>query len=200
MVSTRGHPTNFPPPEDASPLKASPKRKTRASQESTPNPPSPDTTIARRGRAQSVSTTWLHTPTTLTLVWLLISLPLVIWDTGYVLGRPHTMPGGKLHKPIWAPYALYGTVDYFYGWPAIEANDGFTGAQGILNVIETLMYLVYLYIVYSYGYQEVNKSSNSVPNKLLGKRKVVGKEAGLAVLILFAACVMTVSKTVLYCS
>lgn len=109
------------------------------------------------------------------------------------------MPGGKLHYPIWAPYAIYGSVDYFYGWPAIEANDGFTAAQGILNVAETVMYLVYLYIVYAYGVQEADKSGRGAPNRILGRRKVVGKEAGLAVLIGFSTCVMTISKTALYC-
>lgn len=109
------------------------------------------------------------------------------------------MPGGKFHHPIWSPYAIYCNVDYFYGWPAIEANDGFTAAQGILNLVETVMYLLYLYLVYGYGVHEGDRSGRGAPNWLLARRKVVGKEAGLAVLIGFSACVMTVSKTVLYC-
>jgi hypothetical protein len=43
------------------------------------------------------------------------------------------MPGGKFHSPIWTPYALYGTVDYMYGWPAWNAGIGFTAAQGSLK-------------------------------------------------------------------
>ncbi|KAJ4294958.1 hypothetical protein N0V88_005198 [Collariella sp. IMI 366227] len=46
-------------------------------------------------------TGWSHTPTTPVLLWLAISLPLVAWDTGYMLMRPHTMPGGSLHWPLW---------------------------------------------------------------------------------------------------
>lgn len=109
------------------------------------------------------------------------------------------MPGGKIHTPIWSPYAIYCTVDYFYGWPALEANDGFTGAQGIMNIVETVMYLVYLWIVYAYGFPESDKSGRGAPKAILGRRKIVGKEAGLAVLILWSAAVMTVSKTLLYC-
>jgi len=90
-------------------------------------------------------------------------------------------------------------VDYFYGWPALEANDGFTAAQSIMNIVETVMYFVYLWIVYTYGFRESDKSGRGVSNAILGKRKVVGKEAGLAVLIVWSAAVMTVSKTLIYC-
>ena len=109
------------------------------------------------------------------------------------------MPGGKLHNPIWSPYAIYCNVDYFYGWPALEANDGFTAAQSILNIVETVMYIAYLWIVYTYGVRESDKSGRGTSNVILGKRKVVGKEAGLAVLIVWSAAVMTVSKTFIYC-
>jgi hypothetical protein len=109
------------------------------------------------------------------------------------------MPGGKLHSPIWSPYKLYGTVDYVYGFPAYEANDGFTGAQGALNAVETLLYFVYLYLAYFYGNQEPGLSGRGAPAKLLGRRKIVGREASLAVLIGFATAIMTLSKTVLYC-
>lgn len=37
---------------------------------------------------------WYHAPDRATLLWFAISLPLVIWDSIYVLGRPHTMEGG----------------------------------------------------------------------------------------------------------
>lgn len=109
------------------------------------------------------------------------------------------MPGGKLHSPIWSPYATYCVVDYFYGWPALEAHDGFTAAQSIMNIVETVMYFAYLWIVYTYGFRESDKSGKGASNAILGKRKIVGKEAGLAVLIVWSAAVMTVSKTLIYC-
>lgn len=37
---------------------------------------------------------WCHAPDNVTLFWMAVSLPLVIWDSIYVLGRPHTMEGG----------------------------------------------------------------------------------------------------------
>jgi hypothetical protein len=108
------------------------------------------------------------------------------------------MPGGSLHSPIWTPYALYGTVDYVYGWPAFDGKDGFTGAQGALNALETALYGVYLWIAYAYGVQEAGKLGRGSPG-ILGRRKIVGREAGVAVLIAFATAIMTLSKTVLYC-
>ena len=108
MVSTRNHPSTFPPP-DLSPSKA----------------------LTRSPRYSRKS--WIHVPNRLTLFWLLVSLPLVIWDTAYVLLRPYSMPGGALHAPIWTPYALYGTVDYIYGQKAWDEHNGLTAAQASLN-------------------------------------------------------------------
>jgi hypothetical protein len=89
-------------------------------------------------------------------------------------------------------------VDFFYGWPALEAHDGFTAAQSIMNIVETVMYFAYLWIVYTYGFRESDKSGKGTSNAILGRRKIVGKEAGLAVLIIWSAAVMTVSKTLIY--
>ena len=95
------------------------------------------------------------------------------------------MPDGKFQSPFFTPYALYGTVDYMYGWPAYNANNGFTAAQGSLNLLESIGYIVYLWIVWQKGE---------------GSRRILsGGWAGMAVLVGFAMSVMTVSKTVLYC-
>jgi hypothetical protein len=83
MVSTRGHPKEFPEP-DLTPTRSTP---------STPSKSSRSRGV-RKG-------TWAHTPSNLAIIWLFISLPLVAWDTGYVLLRPLTMPGGKLHWPLY---------------------------------------------------------------------------------------------------
>jgi hypothetical protein len=107
------------------------------------------------------------------------------------------MIGGKWHAPLYTPYALYSTIDYLYGLPALERHDGFTGAQGWLNVIETLLYLTYLYMIYSAG--RTDGAATGV-KAVFAKRKVLGREGGLACLVGFAAAVMTLSKTVLYCA
>ena len=101
------------------------------------------------------------------------------------------MPGGKFHSPFWTPYALYGTVDYMYGWPAWNNHNGFTAAQGTLNLLESIMYCWYLYVV---GSQVVEWSYEG-----LRTLEVKGKGVNLAVLIGFSGAVMTVSKTLLYC-
>ncbi|CAI4218048.1 unnamed protein product [Parascedosporium putredinis] len=141
------------------------------------------TTSSVSASVSAAPSAWSHTPTALTLLWLAVSLPLVTWDTGYVLGRPLTMEGGSLHWPIWTPYKLYGEVDHIYGWKAFNAGNGFTSAQGTLNVIETVMYIAYVYL------WNKNKAADG---------SVRGREGGLALLLGWGAALMTLSKTVLY--
>jgi hypothetical protein len=125
------------------------------------------------------------------IYWLIVSLPLVLWDSAYVFGRPYTMPGGKLDILLWKPYGIYGVVDYIYGFPAWNARNGFTAAQSALNLVETAFYGWYLYII---GRQSVaNDAGSPRPGY------VSGEGIRSAVLLCFSAAVMTVSKTVLYC-
>ena len=212
MVSTRHHPRQFPEPDlppsrTSTPTKATKrgsKSSSRSAASSAPESPilddeAPSTTVAKtpkpRGRRSTASALTLagpaHNPPLPLLAWLVVSLPLVAWDTLYVLLRPHTMPGGKFHSPFWTPYALYGTVDYMYGWPAWNNHNGFTAAQGTLNLLESIMYCWYLYVV---GSQVVDWSYEGI--KTL---EVKGKGVNLAVLVGFSGAVMTVSKTLLYC-
>lgn len=143
----------------------------------------------------TTTTGWAHTPSTLTLAWLALSLPLVIWDTGYVLGRPATMPGGWAHAPLYTPYALYGEVDHMYGLKQWAAGNGFTSAQGTLNVVETLFYLVYLAIWYRAAPAHTTTSNGGGG---AARKAIAGRAAAWAVLFAFSAAVMTLSKTVLY--
>ncbi|PFH56979.1 hypothetical protein XA68_15678 [Ophiocordyceps unilateralis] len=155
-----------------------------ASGDSSP-PMTPPIKVAKRSKRSSrrvaSAAGWTHTPSRATLFWMAVSLPLVAWDTVYVLGRPHTMEGGALHWPLWVPYKLYGEVDHIYGWKAFNARNGFTAAQGLLNLVETAMYLFYLGIF-------VGSPS----------RRLTGRPAAVAVLVGFSAAVMTLSKTLLY--
>jgi hypothetical protein len=167
MVSTRGHPQEFPEP-DLTPTKSTPSR-------------------ARKGK-------WAHTPSNLAIIWLLVSLPLVAWDTGYVMLRPHSMPGGSLHWPLWVPYDLYGKTDYIYGWKAFESHNGFTAAQGFLNIIESLMYIYYLYILFAFGRQSKAQGRGAPKPSTIGflgqQRYVDGQRGALAVLVAYSAAVM----------
>ncbi|KAH8793001.1 hypothetical protein F5882DRAFT_399177 [Hyaloscypha sp. PMI_1271] len=184
MVSTRGHPKQFPEP-DLSPTKSAPSTPSKSSR----------SRGARKGK-------WAHTPSNLAIIWLFVSLPLVSWDTVYVLFRPATMPGGWLHWPLYVPYELYGRIDYIYGWKAFNEHNGFTSAQGMLNVIESLMYGYYLYILYSYGKQSKAQGRGAPKASTVGflgqQRYVDGHMGGLAVLVVYSAALMTLSKTVLY--
>ena len=148
---------------------------------------------------------WSHTPSNLTLIWLAISLPLVIWDTGYVMLRPLSMPGGSLHSPIWKPYDLYGTIDHVYGFKAWDANNGWTLAQGSVNALETAAYLLYLYWVYTYGEQESKQGRGAPAKETMGRwkalsesRTVRGRVAVWAVVLAYSTAFLTFSKTILY--
>ncbi|KAF2764857.1 hypothetical protein EJ03DRAFT_320472 [Teratosphaeria nubilosa] len=172
------------------------------------------TSAPRLSRASTTTTSpalWTHTPSNLTLLWLLISLPLVTWDMCYVLLRPHSMPGGALHKPLWTPYALYGTVDYVYGLKAVEEKNGWTAAQTWVNVVETAVYVVYLVLVWRYGREDEGRNGVGAPGReklegwfgggvgrLGGVRTVRGGLAGWCVLLGFGTANVTFWKTVLY--
>ncbi|KAH7136022.1 hypothetical protein B0J11DRAFT_426523 [Dendryphion nanum] len=224
MVSTRKHPSEFPAP-DPSPTKTS-LRKSSSRSTASPTPDlAPDTPIstststpqslAKRVLSNSLTHTngssaksadsaigWSHTTSNITLAWLAISLPLVIWDTLYIWLRPHTMAGGALQWPLWKPYEIYAAIDYVYGWPGWEKNDGFGGAQATLNAIETVLYGLYLMIVYNHSVPAVGgrgwEVREGVGGFLAGGRRIVGKRGNRAVVIAFAASVMTLSKTLLY--
>jgi len=113
----------------------------------------------------------VKTHTWITL-WFVLSAPVIFWDAGYCFMRPRSMLGGDLHW-IWKPYGIYQNIDYVYGVKALVDGDGFTNAQSLLNIIETLMSLAYVYLAHVSGW---------TPAPLIG----------------FAAVSMTLSKTILY--
>ncbi|KAJ6618180.1 hypothetical protein B0H10DRAFT_2030919 [Mycena sp. CBHHK59/15] len=104
--------------------------------------------------------------------WFLLTAPVIMWDVGYCFMRPRSMEGGDLHW-IWKPYSIYQNVDLVYGVAALEHGDGFTNAQSLLNVFETLMNLAYVYLAHVAAWP---------PAPLIG----------------FTAASLTLAKTVLY--
>jgi hypothetical protein len=112
------------------------------------------------------------------------------------------MSGGWLQWPIWKPYEVYAAIDYVYGWPGYESGDGFGAAQSALNAIETVLYGLYLMIVYNHGVPTSAgtgiQAGQGLSSLLAGGRKVRGKSGNRALIIGFAAAIMTLSKTVLY--
>ncbi|KAE9407348.1 hypothetical protein BT96DRAFT_963164 [Gymnopus androsaceus JB14] len=105
-------------------------------------------------------------------LWFLITTPVIMWDVGYCFMRPRSMVGGDLHW-IWEPYAIYQNVDLVYGIPALTAGNGFTNAQSLMNVIETLLNVIYLYLAHVSAWP---------PATLIG----------------FTSAALTLAKTVLY--
>jgi hypothetical protein len=145
-----------------------------------PRRPAPTT----RGARAATTSVWTHTPTSLSLIWLAVSVPLVFWDMLYVFLRPHSMPGGSLHWPVWSAYAIQAELDYTYGFKKWNEGDGWNAAQSAVNMVESVMYLVYLGLWYK------NKGKSG---------ELKGRVAAVGVLVLYTAVVTTVGKTVLYC-
>ncbi|KAL5116452.1 hypothetical protein ACEQ8H_005688 [Pleosporales sp. CAS-2024a] len=145
---------------------------------------------------------WCHTASNLTMAWLWVSVPLVLWDCSYILLRPHTFEGGALQWPLWKPYEVYAAIDKVYSRSAWDAQEGFAGAQGVLNAVELVMYGLYMMIVYNHGVRAPTGTGlqvgKGVSGWFAGGVKVRGSAGNRAVLIGFAAAVMTLSKTVLY--
>ncbi|KAF2020607.1 hypothetical protein BU24DRAFT_3891 [Aaosphaeria arxii CBS 175.79] len=213
MVSTRHHPSEFPPPE-ASPTKSSSPRKSSRRSTASPAPEeiptSSPTSLTKRavsnavasangnGNARSVG--WSHTASNITIAWVTVSMPLVIWDILYLLLRPHTMTGGMLQWPIWKPYEIYANVDYVYGQPGWDHKDGFGGAQAVLNLVEVIFYGLYIMIVYNHGKPAAGGRGLQVGVKgwLSGGVRIEGRKGNQALIMGFAAAVMTLSKTTLY--
>ncbi|RMZ66535.1 c6 transcription factor [Pyrenophora seminiperda CCB06] len=211
MVSTRSTPKGDFPAVESSPTKKAPRSRT-----STPDPSSispPVKSMAKRAADKVAAEMappspseigeegWCHTASNITLGWIAVSWPLVLWDCLYILLRPHTMAGGALQWPLWKPYEIYASIDHVYGWPGWERGDGFGGAQGVLNAVELVLYGLYAMVVCNHGVPTAGGAGVQVRAKadfLGGGRKVRGKTGNRAVLIGFAAAVMTLSKTVLY--
>ena len=113
------------------------------------------------------------------------------------------MAGGALQWPIWKPYEIYASIDHVYGWPGWDNSDGFGGGQGAMNVIEVVLYGLYMMIVYNHGVQAEGGSGiqigHGVKGWMSGGVKVRGRAGNQAVMLGFVASIMTLSKTVLYC-
>jgi hypothetical protein len=216
MVSTRQHPRGDFPAVEPSPTKKNSRTSTASpAPMSPPDFGSSSISLTKRAAANVATAVappspseigeqgWCHTASNLTLLWLAVSVPLVLWDVLYMLLRPHTMAGGSLQWPIWKPYEVYAAIDYVYGWPGYESGDGFGAAQSALNAIETVLYGLYLMIIYNHGVPTVAgtgfQAGRGSSALLAGGRKVRGKNGNRALIIGFTAAVMTVSKTVLYC-
>lgn len=97
-----------------------------------------------------------------------------------------------------------------YGTRAWEARNGFTAAQGVVNLLESVGYGWYGWVVWRCGHGRQGggeggaREGRGAPGRgkvgWWGEARVVrGPGVAGAVLVGFAASVMTVGKTVLYC-
>jgi hypothetical protein len=192
MVATRRHPAGDFPDSVVSGTPIPSPSKSNHARRSAPPPAAGSTAEIRSGSRSKISSGYTHHPPSWLILWLLIALPLVLWDSLYIMLRPRTLPGGNLHSPVWSLYGIYATVDHVYGWPAWRAGSGFPAAQMTMNLVETALYGYYLSVV-------LMRKEGGLGSLVTGRRRVDAvKGAGVPVVIVFASSVMTVAKTTLY--
>ena len=117
-----------------------------------------------------------YTVSNLEFLWITVSSIIVLWDVAYVLLRPHTMPGGRIHEPIWVSHGIYGGVDHLYGREGYQDGDGLVAAYALVNLVESLLYLWCAWAIY--------RSGKPVQSRVI--------------LVLFAVSLTVATKTVLY--
>jgi hypothetical protein len=129
---------------------------------------------------------FMHKPRLPILIWAFWSFPFTLWDTAYIFLRPHSLAGGKWHDPVFLPMDQWANTDHIYGKEGWSDTEGFTAAQGVINMLEVTLYVTYVGIVWRHSTGGLRAS--------LG-----GKWATRAVLVGFAGGVVTATKTSLYC-
>jgi hypothetical protein len=127
------------------------------------------------------------------LVWVFVSPLVVLWDVAYVLLRPHSMPGGPIHRPLWIPYEIYGRVDYLYGIPGLERGDGLVAAFAVINFLESTLYLWCAWKLFS-----ESKISQYDEGAWFQERYIEGCMGNKVLLVMFATSLTVCTKTILY--
>jgi hypothetical protein len=217
MVGTRNHPGDFPPAVEspikrttrssetttttfAPPSSTNPKLSSKPNKTSPPASTTPIMSSLNQTGLRRSPPTWCHTVPAFTIPWLALSLPLVLWDTIYIMGRPHTFTGGAIAWPMYKPYELYGRVDPVYSPEAYYSGLGWTGAQGLGNIFETLAYLAYLWIVVAHGQDRGRGEGVLGSLGAVGKKRTVeGYWGAVSSLAGYTTFMITVAKSVLYC-
>lgn len=133
-----------------------------------------------------------HKYTALELIWIFVSPLIVLWDVAYVLLRPHSMPGGAIHRPFWLAYELYGEVDHLYGIKGLERGDGLVTAYAIINLLESVSYMWCAWKLFQQG------DSYHRRRAWLQERFLNGYMGSKVLLVIFATSLVVCVKTFLY--
>lgn len=85
-----------------------------------------------------------HTPRYKIAVWSLLSYFSIWYDVAYISLRPHTLPGGKWHGPVFKPMVRWAAIDNLYGEQAWNDNDTVLAAKANIGCFEANLHLIYL--------------------------------------------------------
>ncbi|WAQ99651.1 hypothetical protein MAR_024024 [Mya arenaria] len=77
------------------------------------------------------------------VVWFYITAIICTIDASFVVFRPHTLPGGWLHK-FFFPYRYYIYTDQRYG----DVTDSYVFTQSLMNYAEVILNIITLFYHY----------------------------------------------------
>lgn len=130
----------------------------------------------------------IHQPRLEVIIWACCTFPFTVGNTAYIFLRPHSLPGHKWHDPIFHPIAQWAAIDHLYGEQGWIQHEGFTAAQGVINMLEVMMLMTYAFIVHFNAWGGIFR-----------ERPIGGKWAARAMVVGFGTGVVTATKTALYC-
>ena len=131
---------------------------------------------------------WSHTPRLPILIWCLWVFPFTLWDTVYLVLRPHSLPNHKWHSPYFSgTFTVWASIDHIYGQQGYHEKEGFVLAQSVMNMLEATLCIAYAHIIWKSG------------TGSFWSAKVTGKAGAQAVMIGLGAGYVTAVKTALYC-
>ncbi|PVF95141.1 hypothetical protein CPB86DRAFT_788325 [Serendipita vermifera] len=71
---------------------------------------------------------------------------MVVLGASYSFARPKSLEGGEWHWFWKATHGDYAKVDQVYGWKAYNEGNGLTNAAALLNLLEAVGNIIYLYM------------------------------------------------------
>lgn len=129
-----------------------------------------------------------HRPRLAILLWCLWVFPFTLWDTLYLVLRPHSLPGHKWHKPYFSgSFTIWAGIDRIYGQYGYDEKEGFVLAQSVMNMTEATLCIAYVWVIWQNG-------QGSFWSKEVG-----GKAGAQAIMFGLSAGYVTAIKTALYC-
>lgn len=87
---------------------------------------------------------YTHNPATWFVVWCILNILWIYYESAFVALRPHSLPGGKWYTPFFKPFAPWAAIDTRYCEQAWSDKNQVPNAYVGLGTFESLFLLSYL--------------------------------------------------------